>query len=477
MLAHTGSFLQLWTITNQGAYYRFNDINEKVNSICFTSDGQKLCYGCDSEFLHVIDLYNGQITNLESASPSINIVRCSPVSDLFVVGSKTGPITLLNSKNQKSVFRGHKFAITATTFASNNRTLISGDKHGSISVLTDLKKPSKLPNWSSKNGPIFDIDVSKQTNLMAVACGERFSLYDLKETKVIKFLDFGSCQQIKFSPYTDSLISIATQAGDLYFFDPNSNVIVNQMSFDNPINSMDFRFDGCTLALGVQDNGLNLIDIRKIETEIKSIELFSDTKTQINSIAFQPFEVQKPLFPKFSEEMVTVQPISGKKTLKKEDSPSKLSISKNSISKQELNNSSFISVDKNYSNIGSILDSSSFDDQSIDSEIIDVKNIPQNQEQISLVKIAKEVNKPKQHFNLKQELFSDSESPKPIKNKKDEQKFSKNKLEFILNDFFSDKMNDMKDELHEHVNKFHIDIIQKIHEVGDVLTKANEQAI
>lgn len=476
MLAHSGSFIQLWTITNQGAYYRFNEIENKVNSICFTSDGQKLCYGGDSEFLHIIDLYNGQISTLESASPSINIVRCSAINDLFVVGSKTGPITLLNSKNQKSVFRGHKFAITATSFTSDNRTLISGDKHGSISVLTELKKPSKLPNWSSKNGPIFDIDISKQTNLMTVACGERLSLFDLKESKVIKFLDFGSCRKIKFSPYTDSLISIATQAGDLYFFDPNSNVIVNQMSFDNSITSMDFRFDGCTLALGVENNGLNLIDIRKIETEIKSIELFSDPKSQINSIVFQPLEVQKPLFPKYSEGMIMIQQISGKKTVKKEDSMMKESNSTKETSKSEINNSSsIILAERNYSNIGSILESSSSSDQSMDSENFEIKSIPQNQEQISLVKVSKEINKPKQIFK---EFNLDFDSPKPIKNRYNDQNSTskQNNLEFILNNYFSDKMNDMKDELHEHVNKFHIDIIQKIHEVGNALTKVNDQA-
>ena len=114
----------------------------------------------------------------------------------------------------------------------------------------------------------------------------------------------------------------------------------------------------------------------------------------------------------------------------------------------------------------------------MDSENIELKNIPQNQEQISLVKVAKEVNRPKQIFNFEQGLNLDSESPKPIKNKRDENDLNskQNNLERILNNFFSDKMNDMKDELHEHANKFHIDIIQKIHEVGNALTMANEQA-
>lgn len=475
MLAHSGSYVQLWTITNQASYYRFKNINNKVNSLTFTADGQKLCFGGDSEFLNVIDLYTGQTLVLESASPSINIVRCNPISDLFVVGSKTGPITLINSKNQKSVFRGHKFAITATTFTSNNRTLVSGDKHGSISVLADLKKPSKLPNWSSKNGPIFDINISKQTNLMAIACGEQLALYDLNETKVIKTLDFGSCRQIKFSPYTDSLIAIATQVGDLYFFDPNSNVIVNQISFDNSITAMDFRFDGCTLALGVEDNGLNLIDIRKIQTEINCIELYSDTKEQINSIAFQPMEVKTPLFSKITEDMVSIQQISGKKTIKRDDSLSKQSIIQDSISHSEIQNSSFTSLDeKNYSNIGSILNSSSFDDKSFDSSNIEIKDLPKDQEQISLVKVAKEINRPKQIYNIAQELSFGLESPKPIKNINNQANMQ-NKFEYILNNFFSEAMNDMKDELHEHANKFHIDIIQKIHEIDNSLTMIHEQ--
>ena len=50
-----------------------------------------------------------------------------------------------------------------------------------------------------------------------------------------------------------------------------------------------------------------------------------------------------------------------------------------------------------------------------------------------------------------------------------------NKFEYILNNFFSEAMNDMKDELHEHANKFHIDIIQKIHEIDNSLTMIHEQ--
>lgn len=469
MLGNSGSSLELWSIRQQATFYKFNDIENYVNSICFSSDGENLCIATDSEYLQLINLYNGTRSTLETGSSTVNIVKSCPNNNLYVAGSKTGPITLINDKGQKSVFRGHKFSIEAFDFTSDSRTLISGDKHGSISMLVNFKKPSKLPNWTFKNGQIYDICISKRTNAMIIACGEQLAQYDLGETRVTNFLHFGECKSAIFSPYTDSLIAIGGTSGDLFLFDPKSNQIINQISFENQITGMDFRFDGCTLGIGIQNDGMKLIDIRKLETQINTIDLFNNPNKQISTIAFQPCDVKKPLYTPIAEEMKPVPSIV-KKTIKKGPKivqPQEIPEETPLHQSKHYDDSIIVLSDNN--NVGSFLNSSLFIEQSIDSESFEVPKSQPDDEQKKLIKIAKEMNYHQHLMLFDQESESSSDSFKLRTHHKVQSKETHNidTLAF-LKSRLAQQYSETADGMHEHLNRFHLDMVKQMNETSSV---------
>ncbi|OHT10922.1 hypothetical protein TRFO_19600 [Tritrichomonas foetus] len=470
MIACSGNVVQLWSISSHASFYKFNDMKTPVNSMCFTSDGEKLCIGSDSEYLNVINLYTGETSAFETQSPTINIVRSSPDGQFLATGSKTGPITLFTrNANEPLTFRQHKFAITAMTFTSDSTSLISGDKRGIISI--GSFKPSKLPNWPGKVGQIRDITITKNMSLMSVAAGENTIFYDFNQQKVSKNIHFGACQQIKFSPFSDSLLAIATQVGDLYFFDPNTDEIINQTSFSNQITAMDFRFDGRVVSVAIKDQGIKLLDIRNLLNEIKTVDLFTDKSLQLNTIAFQPCIVKKPIFEGFHQNFVNEfkEIAKNAKIESKTSNKQTNSSTSNHNQNNSLNASKENMVSANNSILNSILDSS-FDNSSKSLENIDITKLEPNQEQSELIRIAKEINKTKKSITELSKSF-DVVSPKPIK-KKDDQSQKPNSLAGIITDFFSMKLEDINEELHEHANRIHLDIIQKVKELEDKLIEA-----
>ena len=471
MLAVAGNnFAQLWTISSHASYCTFNNFSNNINSICFTADGEKLCFASDSEYLNIVNVYSGETNVLETQSPTINVVKCSSDGQFLATGSKTGTITLFAKHGEKPLsFRQHKFAITSMSFTSDSSALICGDKRGIMSI--GSFKPSKLPNWSSKIGTIRDISIANNSSLMGVAAGEQLAFYDLNQMKIFKSLNIGACRQIKFSPFSNSLIAIATLSGDLFFFDPSSNTIVNQAYFGNEITAMDFRFDARTLSISVKEQGLKLIDIRHLDKEIQSLDLYQDNSININSIAFQPCIVQKPLFSGY--EQISVKNIKGKRHIKVE----KPEVEKGEVEKTEKTEKSTIDDDfeDRYSHLDSILNSD-FEYNSHSQENIDIDSLEPSQIQISLAKTAQEINKPiKKVITIEQNSFQSAytDSFESSKSTPGKTKSENRSLNSHIKEIFDEKMADFSDEFHEHANKMHIDVIQKLNELNELISSFN----
>jgi hypothetical protein len=306
MLAAGSEVLRLWSPSSTSPFYSLELPPKSVNDVCFSANSRLLYLGTNTESLVQLDLYKGGQTMIETDSPSITKIACSPNGTYIATGSRAGVVTVLSNHEAEApeAFRAHHIQITSLVFTNDSTALIAGDRYGQISI--GSFKRSRLPGWSSRRGQIFDISSAYHSDVIGISCNTGLAFYDLIDSKIVSAKSIKS-QAISYSPHNDNLIAVATTESELLFYDPSADKIVTSIQFSGPVTALDFKFDGVTIAAAVADHGIKLIDIRRLDQAVS----LDRTKT-VNALRFQPALLDEPISSEFiqfrSPEIVRPEP-------------------------------------------------------------------------------------------------------------------------------------------------------------------------
>lgn len=316
MLISGDSCLRVWNQQNSTLIYTFDIGVNQINDMSFTRDGRVLIVGSDSDRIQMIDLYKSEnppelvVNKNKSQLPiKVSAIGCSSDGSKLGIGTTSGVINVFNASNFELLFSSyvHKGEITSIGFHPSSNHVIASDTKGKISF-SALKggAPKMLPHWTSKLGDIFEFDISPHKLLLAVACKTGLLFYDLE--KMVKLTGqlpqfSGHPTKVKFSPTDPNLVAFSTSMNELFFLNTSNNSLSEPVSFDNEVISIDFRNDGVYLAVGVNEVGLMTVDVRDLSTNHK---FQCENGGQIKVVKFQPLDIDD--LPKFKQTVIAETP-------------------------------------------------------------------------------------------------------------------------------------------------------------------------
>jgi hypothetical protein len=439
MLAAASEVAQLWALSSPDPFFRLEVPPKTVNDVCFSADARSLYVATNSEILARLDLYTGKRSTLETDSSTITKVSCSSNDAYTATGSRAGVLTVfsnLQPQDRPEVFRSHRIQITSLLFTNDSTTLIAGDRYGQISI--GSFKRTRLPDWSARRGQIYDISAAKHSDIIGISSESGFALYDLIDSKVISSKSIKS-HNICYSSFNDNLIAIATTESELLFYDPSADAMIAELPFSGPITALDFKFDGVTIAAAVNEHGIKVVDIRRLD---QSLNLRLDPGQSVHSIKFQP---------KFIDDPISADFIQGKPP-QIHPNPKTVQIQKppDPVPEPEPE----IDLDTIRSTLYQIEQDVKLNEPTLS---------PRN---ASLLKTARSIAKPMAtvHSALSTgEILLTKKPPKEIK-PEEAPKLSSEAQEIsqIVTSYFRNAMNEVEDELAEAFNTLHLDVLTRI---------------
>jgi len=143
----------LWTFGTE------EEGREWVGGVQFSPDGDMLAF-CKEDEVLVFDIGSGtNVLSFELNKAFPDVLRFSPDGQLIALGSRSGPIYVLNLTSQQLIFKldGHTTYVRALNFSPDGNILFSGSLDGTVRVW-DMTEGIPILVWcldSGNNPPSF----------------------------------------------------------------------------------------------------------------------------------------------------------------------------------------------------------------------------------------------------------------------------------------------------------------------------------
>ena len=323
MLFSGDSCIRVWNQSGS-LLYTFDIGVSRINCATFSRDGRNLIIGSESNSLQLIDLYKDNPPEISTGSHKPSALSCSSDGSRFAYGTTDGCIvgfkTISGAKWEKLYdYRVHKCQVNSIVFHPSLNWVIAGDESGKVSYIniheSQLKKSARqLPKWTSKNGPVHEIDISPHQLMVGIVCKTGFYTYSLENMDIIEskiMLDDGIPTHIKFSPVDKSLVAISTTKNKVYFYSLNldDNVVdddIPSVEFKNEIVSISFKHDGKLLAVAVKNAGISIVDVKNLKIVNEFTSNNSNNRFVTNLVLYPPLDINES--PKFKQTVVNEPP-------------------------------------------------------------------------------------------------------------------------------------------------------------------------
>ncbi|OHT15474.1 hypothetical protein TRFO_14101 [Tritrichomonas foetus] len=332
MLFSADSCIRVWNQQTGSLIYTFDIGADKINDFAFTRDGRSLLIASvtsQSKTIQTIDLYKDNSPEISTGTHEVSAIFCSSDGSRFACGSTDGTILAYNTITHEKIFdfRVHRSRITSITFNPSSNDIIATDEVGKASFIKCVggykyvKKDGIkiLPKWKSKFGSISEIDISPHQLILAIACKSGIYIYDLAKMKINQSqIGFGSAptNHVRFSPTNKDILIVSNEENKIFIYDMSAMAILNDpIELQANITSINFRNDGNTLAVALENTSIITLDIR--DSSIIH-EFRTDNTLATNVVSFQPVEVTDQ--PKFKQTVLSDAPKITKPNLSKNES-------------------------------------------------------------------------------------------------------------------------------------------------------------
>ncbi|KAH7909856.1 WD40-repeat-containing domain protein [Hygrophoropsis aurantiaca] len=266
--------------------------------------------------------WSHQNTHLYIASRSL-IHKYSPSdASLHLIYSSEDPITSLISKNTGNVlifaaanklyvlectterivqtFQSHKTPIIAVSLSNDSGLLASITSSVAHVHNLSLSSPTILRGLSTA-GKITACTFHPHTrNRLLLCVGMQMLVYDVTKpsgpVKSVQIPDSRTGQLIAVvcSPFSKTLVAVATSGGDIYLIDLDKEkglvsvffALFKTINVNTPLTSLAFTAEGAAIYLGTESGKLLILDLRTLDKTPKAISV-SDKESRIENICVQ----------------------------------------------------------------------------------------------------------------------------------------------------------------------------------------------
>ncbi|MFO1500400.1 MAG: serine/threonine-protein kinase [Verrucomicrobiota bacterium] len=250
--------VRVWNISHVQTNYLLTNKNSGtwVDSLAFSSDGNKLASACHDGSIHLWDLATRQvIKTLAGHSSWIPTIAFSPDDKMLASASTDHTVKLWDiDTGQSATLRGHLNEVWALAVAPNGRTLATGTKvDGTVALWSALPAPeektSQTVSAEGQNSTRYPELSPDGTALLVPLTGNAVGVWDtaaLKETARFA-LNFNDVTRFAISPFgkhiaigeadgTIKLVTVSQQQPTIHLV--KSGAAVEQLAFSSDGNKV-----------------------------------------------------------------------------------------------------------------------------------------------------------------------------------------------------------------------------------------------
>jgi eukaryotic-like serine/threonine-protein kinase len=170
---HDDGAIKVWDVTKENPFImQLNGHSGPVHSLSYSPDGGRIVSGSDDKTIKIWNLNTGKTLKTIVCDVGVRSVVFSPDGKDIASGFYDGTIKLWDSQTlkQKSIFQGHRRAVTNIVFSKNGKRIYSSSRDWTVKVWDVTTKSQLITLLPSYGGPISSLDISKDNKTLAATC-------------------------------------------------------------------------------------------------------------------------------------------------------------------------------------------------------------------------------------------------------------------------------------------------------------------
>ncbi|XP_064615225.1 protein NEDD1-like [Liolophura sinensis] len=293
-LVSVGDDIKLWD-TGYVLYKQTNPHAHNVSSIAWNHDRSILASTSQNNDKIALMFVN----NLSVNPPQIPIenkagglcVAFNTNSRYLLVGRSDHAIAIYDCKKKlyKKTYMDHKGPVTSVQFNWNDTYIASGSDSGEIILHSVVTGQSCSPLVAPNSQAVRQVQYSYyEKSILASASDDgSISLWDASARRLLHSFNQGHhapASGVAFSPLNALLLCSVGLDKRILLCDTRGRKIMNTITTESPLTSIDMKNDGSTVAVGSTRGKIYVYDIRQGKTPVK---LLSAHRSSVQAIKFR----------------------------------------------------------------------------------------------------------------------------------------------------------------------------------------------
>lgn len=225
------------------------EVEERFISMCFSPDGSTLLAG-GSNFVYIFDVSSGELLNKLAHNGYVLSLSFDSSGTRFVSSSSIGLLKVWDITSMSLLFERNKLGISIPTvcFSPDDKYILCGTVKGKLFLHDSLTFKELFDIYGFEINPLEPQSYNKHS--------------------------ISSCS------FDSNVTKMLTSSHDYYvrLIDLNTGDVINQIKFDNPMNSTQFNSDESRILSGSYNTGTSLCNANDL-TLIKTISHEGITKS------------------------------------------------------------------------------------------------------------------------------------------------------------------------------------------------------